>query len=186
MPLATSTPKPTDAALAPEAELTPRAYDDDEAEAAAEARRHPGKVLVASRSKGLLITGGLMLGIGYVFTAGVGALGSPIALAIGARPGGLDMICWDHARWGLVPVVGPWIAVGVAGPAGCLGTSLGPATIAFAVVTGIIQDTGLALLVVGLVKKSERWVPRELTEEEVSLLPAGPNGTPGATLSLRF
>jgi hypothetical protein len=134
-----------------------------------------GMHLETRRPHGLVIAGAITFGASYIGGA----------LSLAACSGIVTTSCTPGMGWLLVPVVGPFIAVGFAQTT---------ESRALLVIDGVAQAAGLAMMLGGIFTArtvlvedpyarngpSRRVPPRV----QWSVVPAGPVGTPGATFTL--
>ena len=117
----------------------------------------PGYHVESHGATGLIVTGAITLGLGYVVALGLG----------------LDSSFSGSRGWLAVPVVGPWPAVGgekitcvaetVPEARQCLDRASNTATtLALMAVDGMVQTTGLALLIAGLATRHSELVRDDL------------------------
>lgn len=92
-------------------------------------------------ARNLLISGGVVLGAGYVASFGISLATLGVGSLCGTEPG--NCRSQDVGLWGLLPVVGPWVQVGYF-------QSYGSGVATFAV-PGVVQVVGLGLIIGGLV-----------------------------------
>lgn len=126
-----------------------------------------GYRMVSRRRTGAMVAGGTMLGVGW--------LGSTIAAAADLQADHLQTLAPLY-----VPVVGPWIAMGLDGQRGDL-TPMGGWALAL---DGVVQGAGLGLLVWGGVNK------RQLLEKKAfsltSVMPSIREDGAGVHMAGRF
>lgn len=128
------------------------------------------------RSLGLLIAGPIVLAVPWLLN-GIAGLFAGVHISFGSS-GAPDDARWDAFRWaGFIPLFGPWIELAIK-PTRFDQDGWG----GWLVLNGLLQATGLGILIAGIVQQSEPAPD----EPYVSVLPTvGPDGA-GLSVSGRF
>ncbi len=96
-------------------------------------------------NRGMIIGGAVMLGVGWVLNI-VGSLFAGIHVDLFGSGSGGSTSEWEAFRYtGIIPVVGPWIQLGIE-PAHGSDDAWG----AWLIIDGLLQAAGLTLLIVGI------------------------------------
>ena len=130
------------------------------------ATAEPAMVTKSRPNLAMVVTGPILLGVAWITTIGVTA-------SVSAEKDQSTAVGYAS-----VPVLGPWLMLGSS-----LNTSDYTAPL---VLSGLMQGSGLTLLILGLTIRTEERVPASMAFlNKVQFAPVGPHG-PGATMRFRF
>lgn len=192
-PPAAQNPPPAPPADAPRAAAAPQAAPPADLTPGKDGAP-PGYHWERSRIRGLVTSGAVLLGVGYLISLVVGFGGLAWYLAFPENK------CWAHvASYSWIPLVGPIISIegqkglyrGRNADLPCTGEPLYPLGVAVAAVDTVMQVAGLAMLITGITVRRSELVPNvpassaAASEPEWYVSLGAPGSSLGLTVGLR-
>jgi hypothetical protein len=134
------------------------------------------------RNLGLIISGAVILGVGWVFNIITSLFAGVHVDLFGSGSGG-SSDAWEAFRYtGLIPVVGPWIQMALQ-PTSFGNDGWGP----YLIIDGLLQAAGLTMLVIGVATQGGDEDTAENDDGiELTILPSVSPGFAGLTALGRF
>lgn len=126
---------------------------------------------------GMVVSGAVMLGAGWLVNV---LVGSVVGL-IGRAAGSAELV--DYFGWSLVPILGPWAQLGY------FNLDSDPGLLAYHILLGVVQTLGFVLALVGTIDQEEIVEASYVdlgSGMQLSVLPFASQQSGGLAATLRF